>query len=91
MSKAKSSVPPQTYSIRASAQLRIDADHPSPQNVGALPHRLIVLREKRRPAAKQHAAVRRQSVVVKVVLRVVDHPVARAQFVRQRHRAALPS
>ena len=66
------------------AELRINLDHSAPQNFRALPNSLVRLREKRRPPAEKHAAIRREPVVVQVVFRIVDHAVARAQFAGKR-------
>ena len=86
MSKAKSSVPPQTYSILASRSCGIDVDHAAAQNFGAAADGLVGLGEECGAAAEQHAAVGSEPVVVEIVLRIVDHAVARAEFVRQRFR-----
>jgi hypothetical protein len=59
-------------------QLRIHVDHAPAQNLGAAADRLIVLREKCGPAAKQHATIRSKTVIVEIVFRIVDHAVARA-------------
>src|SRR5580693_9210213 len=65
------------------AELGIDVDHAAAQDGGAPADRLISLGKERGAAPEQHAAVRSEAIVVKIVLRVVDHPVARAEVLRQ--------
>jgi hypothetical protein len=61
MSKAKSSVPPQTYSTLVVAQLRIDVDHAAAQNFRAPANGLVVLGKNaaRPPNSMRLSGVRR--------------------------------
>src|SRR5882724_3105861 len=58
------------------AQLRINREHSVAQNLRALSHRIFILREKCCSPTEQHSPVRRQPVVIQIIFRVVDHPVA---------------
>ena len=71
------------------AELGIDVDHAAAQDFGAAADGLVVLGEEGGASAEQHTAVGREAVVVEIILRVVDHAVARAEFVRQSFRKDL--
>src|SRR5438094_3856042 len=65
------------------AQLRIDIDHAPPQNLCALSYRLIALWKERGATTEQHSAIWCEPVVIKKILGVVNHPVARTEFPRK--------
>src|SRR5207245_10214478 len=54
------------------------------KNLCTLTNWLLSFGEKCGAPAEEHSAIRRQAVVVEIIFRVVDHPVARAQLTRQR-------
>jgi len=65
------------------AQLRVNIDHAAAENFGALAHGVFGFRKEGGAASEEHAIVRRETVVVKKIFRVVDHAIARAKFAGQ--------
>jgi hypothetical protein len=62
------------------AQLRVNAKHAAAENFRAAANGAAGFGEERGSAAEQHAAVGREAIVVKIVLGIVDHAIARAQL-----------
>ena len=73
------------------AQLRVDIDHAQAQNLGTAADGLIGFRKECGASTEEHATIGREPVVVEIIFRVVDHPVARAQFASERFSQKLPS
>ena len=67
-------------------ELRINMYHSAPQDLSASPDRLLAFRKECGAAAEEHAAVRREAVVVQKVFGVENHAMARAQFAGERWR-----
>src|SRR6516162_4790507 len=58
------------------AQLGIDLNHLPPQDFSAAPYSRTVLGKKGGASAKQHPMVGSKAIVMKVMLGIVDHPIA---------------
>jgi len=73
MSKAKSSgAAPDVFDFGI-AQLGIDGDHAAPENFRAAANGAAGFGKERGTAAKEHAAVGREAVVVQIIFGIEDH------------------
>src|SRR6185312_11917434 len=61
-------------------KLRIHLDHPASQKLGAPADRILALRKEGRSPTKQHSVIRCEPIVVKVVFRIINLAIPRAQF-----------
>src|SRR5882757_2351227 len=62
------------------AQLRVDGDHAAAEDFGAAADGGAGFGEEGGASAEEHAAVRREAVVVEIIFGVEDHAIARAEF-----------
>ena len=64
------------------AQLRVDFDHVASQNFSAALNSVFGFGKERGSATEQHAIIRREPVIMKIVLGIVDHAVSGTEFAR---------
>ena len=76
---------PDVFNFRV-PQLRVNADHALAQDLGAFADGLLVFWKECSASTEEHSPIGRQAVIVEIVLGVVDHAVAGAQFARHRFR-----